>query len=131
MYIFALSARDRFQLRICRFRTLAKIDTFRESELPFLQESFASAVVSNTLDDPVTDDRITHAITEITCFRECAKGGDISINGFVFTLISRVKSVPFEGFVQFADGELVELFHNLHEVVFIFRAVELKAIKNL
>ena len=36
----------------------------------------------NSQDDPVTDDRITHAVTKITGFRERAKGGDININAF-------------------------------------------------
>ena len=34
--IFVLGARDRFQLQICCLRTLAKIDTLRQGETPFL-----------------------------------------------------------------------------------------------
>ena len=57
--------------------------------------------------------QITHAVTKITCFRECAEGSDISINSFIFLLVSGVESVPFKGFVQFSDGEFVELCINL------------------
>ena len=53
------------------------------------------------------------------CFRECAKDGDISINAFVFLLISGVESVPFKGFIQFSDGEFVELLYYLRQVIFI------------
>ena len=59
-------------------------------------------MILNAQDNPVTINRVTHALTKITCFCECAKGGDIRIDAFVFLLIS-------EGFVQFSDGEFVEL----------------------
>ena len=88
-----------------------------------------SAVILNAQDDPVANDRITHAVTKITCFRECAKGGDIGINAFVFLLISGVESVPFKGFVQFSDGEFVELLYYLCQVIFVVCTVELEAVK--
>ena len=85
----------------------------------------------NAQDDPVTDDRITHAVTKITGFRERAKGGDININAFVFLLISGVESVSLKGFIQFSDGEFVELLYYLCQVISIIRIVELKAVKYL
>ena len=74
-----------------------------------MQKPSASAMILNAQDNPVTINRVTHALTKITCFCECAKGGDIRINDFVFLLISEVESVPFKGFVQFSDDEFVEL----------------------
>ena len=65
-------------------------------------------MILNAQDNPVTINRVTHALTKITCFCECVKGGDIRINAFIFLLISEVESVPFKGFVQFSDGEFVE-----------------------
>ena len=56
-----------------------------------------------------------------TCFRECTKGGDININAFVFFLISGVESVSLKGFVQFSDGEFVELLYYLRQVISIVR----------
>ena len=58
----------------------------------------------------ITSRLVIFAVTKITCFRECVKGGDISINAFVFLLSSRVESVPSEGFVQFSDCEFEELY---------------------
>ena len=78
-------------------------------------------MILNAQDDPVTDDQISHAVTKITCFCECAKGGDMS----------GVESVSLKGFVQFSDGKLVELLYYLRQVISIARTVKLKAINNL
>lgn len=126
-----LGARDPFQLQIRRFRSLAKIDTLRQSKIPFLQKPFAYAGILDAENDPVTNDRITHAVTKIRCFRQCAKDGDIHINAFVFLLISGVESVPFEGFVQLCYGEFLEILYCLRQVIFVVWTAELKAVVDL
>ena len=108
--VIVLGARNRFQLQIRCFKTLATIDTLRQSETQFLWRPFASAVILNAQDDPVTNDQIMHAVTKLTTFRGCTKGGDKSINAFVFQLIPGVESVPFKSFVQFSYSEFVETF---------------------
>ena len=80
-------------------------------------------VILNAQDDPVMDDRIMHAVTKITCFREYAKGGDISINAFIFLLISEIESVSLKGFVQFSYGEFVELLYYRSQVILIVKIV--------
>ena len=78
----------------------------------------------------MTSRLVIFAVTKITCFRECLKGGDISINAFAFLLSSRVESVPSEGFVQFSDCEFEELLYNLCQSIFIIWTVEyLKPLK--
>ena len=88
-------------------------------------------MILNAQDDPVMDDRITHGVTKITCVRECAKGRDINISAFMFLLISEVESVSLKGFMQFSDGEFVELLYYLRQVIFFVRTVGLKTVKNL
>ena len=88
-------------------------------------------MILSARDSPVTNDRIKHAIAKITCFRECAKDGDISIfiDDFIFLLISGVESVPLEAFVQLSYGEFVEPLYYIRQAISFLTTVELKAVR--
>ena len=59
-----------------------------QGEFPFLEKPFPCLLVFNAQYDPVANDRVVHAIAEIACLGERAESGDISINRFVFFLVS-------------------------------------------
>ena len=67
--------------------------------------------------DPVTDERFSDALTEVTCLRKCTQRYHVCIEGFFWRLIPTVEQVTFVRFVGFANREFVEFFYDAFQLL--------------
>ena len=82
----------------------------RQVEAALLQESFPQSIVTDTEDDPVSQQTVLRAIAEIARFLKNFKCGNVGIDCFFAHLSTDIEFVTFKCLVWLPQNVLVQFF---------------------
>ena len=99
---------DQFHLRGGIFMSSTYVYGSRQVEAALLQESFPHSIVSDTEDDPVSQQTILQDIAEIARFLKNFKCGNVGIDCFFAHLSTGIEFVTFKCLVCLPQNVLVQ-----------------------